>query len=107
MDKIMYNLSRIYGYFGMKAQKYSLVNPQALPGRLRVLWHAYRILLMLILVFALLLFFQNVKIFWCAFAAGVVSLYIKGILEEKLDRGLLEIHVQERTDARDAAETPE
>ena len=88
MDRGMYTLSRIYGVYGMKAQKYSLVNPRGLPGKLKFQWHAYRLLLALILLFALMLFMQNTVIFWCAFAAIIVSLYIKGILEEKLDDGL-------------------
>ena len=91
MDRGMYTLSRIYGVYGMKAQKYSLVNPRGLPTKLKIQWHSYRALLVLILVFALMLFMQNMVIFWCAFAAIIVSLYIKGSLEEKLDAGIGEL----------------
>lgn len=102
MDKFMYGLSRIYGAnWGMKAQKYSLVNPKGLPGKLRFYWHLYRFLLALILLFALMLFMQNMVIFWCAFAAAVVSLYIKGLLEEKLDDGLLQLMVKEKEEKND------
>lgn len=85
MNSFMYNLSRIYGRYGMKAQKYSLLDPRGLSGRAKRLWHFYRITLVLILVFAAMLFFQNVWLFWAAFAADVAMLYCKGYLEEELD----------------------
>lgn len=106
IDSVMFNLSRVYGHFGAKAQKYSLVNPAGLPGRLKFLWHAYRITLILFLVFLAMLCLQNLVIFWCAFVAAIVSLYIKGIIEEKLDRGLLELMVKEKEDERNSETHP-
>ena len=102
MNPLMYKLSRIYGRWGMKAQKYSLVEPRGLPKRLRVLWHLYRLTLILILVFAVMLFLQNTVIFWSAFAANVVMLYIKGILEEKLDYGIEDLMRKEKEHDRQA-----
>ncbi len=102
MNPLMYKLSRIYGRWGMKAQKYSLVDPRGLPRRLRVMWHLYRISLILILVFAVMLFLQNTYIFWSAFAANIVMLYIKGILEERLDFGIEELMRKEKEDDRQA-----
>lgn len=101
MDRFMYTLSRIYGHYGMRAQKYSLVDAAALPPRLRICWHLYRILLVVILVFAVMLFLQDMVIFWCAFAAGIVALYLKGLLEEKLDIGLIELRSKEREQEND------
>ena len=88
MNKPMYTLSRIYGRWGAKAQRYAMVNPKGLPGKLKFQWHAYRLTLALILLFALMLFLQNMTIFWGAFAAAIVALYVKGALEEKLDDGI-------------------
>lgn len=109
MDKTMYNLSRIYGRWGMKAQMYSMVNPKGLPGKLRFMWHAYRVTLAMILVFALMLFLQNLVIFWGAFAAAVVCLYIKGALEEVLDRSIAQLRregTQEKENDDDREQHP-
>lgn len=91
MNKPMYTLSRIYGRWGAKAQRYAMVNPKGLPGKLRFQWHAYRATLFLIILFALMLFMQDMVIFWSAFGLAIFALYMKGILEEKLDAGIAKL----------------
>lgn len=104
MDKFMYNLSRIYGRWGGKAQRYAMVNPKGLPGKLKFQWHAYRLTLCLILLFALMLFMQDMVIFCSAFAAAVVALYVKGALEEKLDDGIARL-MHEDSKSKEKEET--
>ncbi|HYD16982.1 MAG TPA: hypothetical protein VEF76_00720 [Patescibacteria group bacterium] len=106
MDPLMYRLSRIYGRWGMKAQKYSMVDARGLPKKLLLQWHLYRIVLVLILLFAVMLFLQNMVIFWSAFAANIVMLYCKGILEEKLDTGISDLMAKQKEQENDGSANP-
>ncbi|MDE1152253.1 MAG: hypothetical protein PW788_06935 [Micavibrio sp.] len=89
MDNSLYYLSRIYGKQGVKAQKYALVDPSALPFGLKIWLNAYRIALSTILLSATLGLIDFQVWSLCLGAALVAGGFaLKYILEKLLDREL-------------------